>query len=149
METGDQQRRDLQMQLTRIKWSDEEKNSRHIWTCCIKKKWREQCIEINDLLAHEKQGKWARCKGRTCTICWNAQNMHTLDDLKIAAQAHTQKQLSHSDLTLLTHSCHEWPDRFLTRGFNSNHINPPLGTVGVSTRQALSQPLCCLGSVLA
>lgn len=46
------------------------------------------------------------------------------------------------------HSCHERTDRFLTRGFNSNHINPPLGTVGVSTRQALSQPLCCLGSVL-
>lgn len=34
----------------------------------------------------------------------------------------------------------------LTQGFDSNHINPPLGTVGVSGRQALSQPLCCLGS---
>lgn len=54
----------------------------------------------------------------------------------------------HTHLTILTHSCHGRTDRFLTRGFNSNHINPPLGTVGVSTRQALSQPLCCLGSVL-
>ena len=46
---------------------------------------------------------------------------------------------------LLTHSCHERTDRFLTRVFNSNHINPPLGKVGVSTRQALSQQLCWLG----
>lgn len=48
----------------------------------------------------------------------------------------------------LMHSCNEQADQFLTQGFNSNHINPPLGTVSMSTRQALSQPLCCLGSVL-
>lgn len=57
---------------------------------------------------------------------------------------HTPERWSH----LLTHSWHERTDRFLTRIFNSNHINPPLGTVGMSTRQAFSQPLCCSGSVL-
>lgn len=55
---------------------------------------------------------------------------------------------SHRWSLLLTHSCHGWIDRFLTRVFNSNHINPPLGAVGMRTRQALSQPHRCLGSVL-
>lgn len=41
----------------------------------------------------------------------------------------------------LAHSCHVGTDRWVSQQFNSNHINPPLGTVGVSSRQPLSQPL--------
>lgn len=65
-----------------------------------------------------------------------------------ARSAQREHTPTHSGSHLLTHSCHGRADRFLTRVFNSNHINPPPGTVSVSPTQALSQPLCCLGSVL-
>lgn len=80
-----------------------------------------------------------------CTICTGTCSLCTYLQRQ---REHTHTKQNTDTLILFTHSCHEQTDRFLTQVFNSNHISPPLGTVGMSTRQALSRPLCCLGSVL-
>lgn len=86
------------------------------------------------------------------TLYWHIQYMHILtyrhkECCHMHTHTHNKTAPTHWS-GRLTHSCHEQTDQFITQLLNSNHIYPPLGTVGESTIQALSQPLCYLGSVL-
>lgn len=105
-------------------------------------RFKRRCVEINVASAQDKQaqlkGQFQETTTNMLLFCTGTWSIHT----------NVQRRRAHTHtLILFTHSCHEQTDRFLTRVFNSNHINPPLGTVGMSTRQALSRPLCCLGSL--